>query len=168
MASRKKSKYRLFPLLIVKEKQKKKAEIELSRAIKRVADEKEKLKKFEKEKEEITQKKKNARLEMSRQVSAGESRIYDSGIHLNYLEKLQEDIVAKDKEIERQKEIIQEAEEAVKQAKRDYIDASRDLKMMEKHKELWEKFEMKKLNKLEQKELNELGNVIHQLKGMKG
>lgn len=167
MASKKKIKYRLFPLLIVKEKQKRKAEIELGRAIKRVAEEKEKLKKLEKEKEEIVQKKKDARLEMSRQVSAGESRVYDSGLHLNYLEKLQDDVVAKEKEIENQHEAIQNAEEAVKQARRDYIDASRELKMMEKHKELWEKQQMKKLDKQEQKEMNELGNVIHQLRGMK-
>ena len=168
MTAKKKTKYRLIPLLIVKEKQKKRAEIELGKAIKRLTEEKEKLKKFEKEKEEIAQKKKEARLKMSQQVLENESRIYDSSLHLNYLEKLQEDLEAKQKEIEHQKETIQEAEKEVKQARRNYIDASRDLKTMEKHREFWEKKQMKELNREEQKQMNELGNVIHQLRKMGG
>jgi hypothetical protein len=76
--------------------------------------------------------------------------------------------VAKEKEIERQHEIIAEAEERVKKAKRDYIDAAKDLKTMQKHKELWQKKIMKELNYKEQKEMNELGNVIHQLRRMAG
>jgi flagellar biosynthesis chaperone FliJ len=166
MAGKKKQKYRLAPLLIVKEKHKKQMEIELGRAIKNLAEQKERLKKLHEEKEQIIQRKKNARLEMSRQMTAGETRILDSSIHLNFLEKLQDDLVAKEKEIERQHEIIKEAEERVKKARRDYIDAARDLKMMEKHKELWHKKLMKELNYKEQKELNELGNVVHQIRNM--
>lgn len=166
MAAKKKPKYRLQPLLIVKEKHKKQMEIELGRAIKNLAEQKERLKTLEEEKVKIIQRKKDARLEMSRHVTAGETRIYDSGIHLNYLEKLQDDLVAKEKEIERQHEIIKEAEERVKKARRDYIDAAKDLKMMEKHKELWLKKWQKELNYKEQKELNELGNVIHQIRQM--
>ncbi|MFO1518556.1 MAG: hypothetical protein U1F57_02655 [bacterium] len=169
MAPKKKPKYRLEPLLIVKEKHKKQTEIELGRAIKNLADQKERLKTLEEEKEQIILKKKNARYEMGRRVSQGESRIYDSGLHLNYLEKLQDDVVAKEKEIEAQHEIIAQAEERVKKAKRNYIDASKDLKAMEKHKELWRKKLLKELDYKEQKEMNELGNVIHQIrKGNEG
>ena len=166
MAGKKKPKYRLAPLLIVKEKHKKQMEIELGRAIRNLAEQKERLKTLEQEKVKIIQKKKQARLDMSRHVTAGETRIFDSGIHLNYLEKLQDDLVAKEKEIERQHEIIKEAEERVKKARRDYIEASKDLQMMEKHKELWLKKLMKELSDKEQKELNELGNVIHQIRRM--
>ena len=73
-----------------------------------------------------------------------------------------------EKEIERQHEVIKEAEERVKKARRDYIDAAQDLKMMEKHKELWEKKLQKQLNFKEQKELNELGNVVFQIRRMGG
>jgi flagellar export protein FliJ len=168
MASKKKQKYRLEPLLIVKERHKKQTEIELGRAISNLKQQKDRLKTLEEEKEEIIQKKKEARLEMSRRVSVGESRIYDSSLHLNYLEKLQDDQVAKEKEIERQHEVIAEAEERVKKARREYIDAAKDLKMMQKHKELWQKKLMKELDYKEQKEMNELGNVIHQLRRMAG
>jgi len=162
--AKKKEKYRLEPLLVVKERYKKQTEIELGQAIKKLKEEKEHLKTLEKEKEDIIQKKKNARLEMSRQVSVGETRIFDSGIHLNYLEKLQDDLTQKEKEIERQHEKIKEAEEALVKARRNYIEACKDLKSMQKHKELWLKKLHKILSMKEQKELNELGNVIHQIK----
>ncbi len=164
MAAKKKQKYRLEPLLIVKERYKKQTEIELGRAIKKLKDEKEKLKTLEGEKEEIIRKKKESRLEMSRKVAVGETRVFDSSLHLNYLEKLQDDLTQKEKEIERQHDAIKEAEENLAKARRNYIDACKDLKTMQKHKELWLKKLGKELNMKEQKELNELGNVIHQLK----
>jgi len=164
VAAKKKQRYRLEPLLTVKERYKKQTEIELGRAIRRLKDEKERLKKLEEEKEEIIQKKKNARLEMGRQVSVGETRIFDSSLHLNYLEKLQDDLTEKEKEIERQHETIKEAEGELAKARRNYIDACKDLKSMQKHKELWLKKLNKELSMKEQKELNELGNVIHQLR----
>jgi len=164
VASTKKQKYRLEPLLTVKERYKKQTEIELGKAIKKLKEEKERLKVLEREKEEIIRKKKEARLEMSRRVAVGETRIFDSSIHLNYLEKLQDDLTAKEKEIERQHELIKEAEQNLVKARRNYIDACRDLKSLQKHKELWLKKLKKELNLREQKEMNELGNVIHQLR----
>ena len=168
MAPKKKQKYRLEPLLIVKEKHKRETEIELGKAIRNVAEQKERLKVLEQEKENIIKRKLQARLDMSRQVAGGETRIFDSGLHLNYLDKLQDDVVAKEKEIERQHETIKEAEERVKKARRDYIDASQDLKMMQKHKELWQKKLQKELDYKEQKEMNELGNAIFQIRRMAG
>ena len=164
MAPKKKEKYRLEPLLIVKERYKKQTEIELGRAIRKLKEEKEKLKTLEKEKEEIIRKKKEARLEMGRRMAVGETRIFDSSIHLNYLEKLQDDLTQKVKEIERQHELIKEAEANLVKARRNYIDACKDLQTMQKHKELWQKKMSKELSMKEQKELNELGNVIHQLR----
>ncbi len=153
-------------MLVVKERHKKQTQMELAQAIKALNEEKERLKTLEKEKEGIIQRKREARLKMSQQVTRGESRIYDSGIHLNYLEKLQEDLTMKEKEIERQKETIEAAEEEVKKARRNFIDASKDLQAMEKHKELWLKKMLKEISMKEEKELNELGNSIHQLRKM--
>ncbi len=166
--AKKKNKYRLQALLIVKERHKKATEFELARALKHLAEQKEKLKKLEEEKKEIVRKKKQAREEMGQHVIRGETRIYDSSLHLNYLEKLQDDLEAKEKEIEKQKERILEAEEAVKKARRNYIDASKDLQTFEKHKELWQKKMLKELSMKEEKELAEIGNVIHQLNQRRG
>ena len=70
----------------------------------------------------------------------------------------------KEEEIQRQKEVIEQCEVQVKRARRDYIDAAKELRIMEKHKELWKKKLQKELSKIEEREMDELGNVIHQLR----
>lgn len=166
MATKKKEKYRLQPLLDVRLKNKRQSEIELGRAFAALKAEQEKLKKLEEEKQAIIEHRNELRREMARKVAMGESRISESHSHLNFLKKLVEDEEQKDKEIEEQKEVIVRAEERLSQAKRDYIDACKEVKVMEKHKELWQKKIKQKLEYEEQKMMNELGNVIHQLKRM--
>jgi len=166
MALPKRYKYRLEALLIVKGRNKKNAEIELAQARKKLEEEKKELKALEGQKEEIVQLKRNARFKMSQHVSAGESRVFDSSIHLNYLEKLQEDMVRKDLEITQQHEKIEKAKQRLERAKQDFILASRELQAMEKHKEMWIKKVMKELDVKEQKQLGELANATFQIKKM--
>ena len=129
--------------------------------------EQETLKELEEEKADIIQRRNDTRREMSQRVSSGESQVSESQIHLNFIKKLIEDEEKKQEEIEEQKEVLLRAEERVAQAKRDYIDACKEVKIMEKHKELWKKRLKKELDKKEAKVMNELGNVLHQLRGMK-
>ncbi len=166
--AKKKEKYRLEPLLVVKRRNKRRAEIELAQAITALKEEEEKLKTLEKEKKEIIEKRDQSRREMSLRVASGESQVSESHGHLNFIKRLLEDEEKNDKEIEEQKEVIVNAKERVAQAKRDYIDASKEVKMMEKHKELWKKKIHKQLEKEEAKLMNELGNVLHQLRRMRG
>lgn len=156
--------YRLQVLLTIRERNKRNAEIELSRAVKQLKEEEERLQTLKDEKEELKEKKHNSIREMSRKLSGGESLVKESGVHLNFLKKIDEDIEEKEKEIEEQEETVKLAEEELKQARVDYIDACQAMKVMEKHKELWLKKQKKKLNAAEEKELGELGNVIHQMK----
>jgi len=165
---KKKEKYRLQPLLEVKLRNKRKTEIELGKAFKALKQEEEKLKVLEREKQEIIDRREQSRREMSEKIAMGESVVKDTQVHLNYLKKLLEDEEKKDLEIVEQKEAIKRAEEALAQAKRDYIDACKEVKIMEKHKELWKKKVKKQLEFEETKEMNELGNVIHQLRKMRG
>ena len=162
----KRYKYRLEALLIVKERNKKSAEAELARAKKQLEEEKQTLKRFEEEKERIIAAKLNARLKMSQHVTSGETRVFDSSIHLNYLEKLQEDLTNKEQEIKYQHEKIERAKDKVEMAKKDFIQASKELQAMEKHKEMWVKKVMKELDAKEQKQMNELGNAIFQIRKM--
>lgn len=164
----KKEKYRLQPLLDVKVRNKRKAEIALGKAFAALKQEEKRLEELKEEKNEILRKKDRARREMAEMVSMGESRVADSHGHLNFIKRLKEDEIKKDEEIEAQKEVIKQAEERVKQAKRDYIDACKEVKTMEKHKELWKKKIRQELEKQEAKVMNELGNVIHQLRKMNG
>ena len=53
-------------------------------------------------------------------------------------------------------------------ARRDYVDAARELQVMEKHKELWEKKLQNELTRKEEREMDELGGTIHQLRRWRG
>lgn len=159
--------YRLQALLTIKEHEKKKAEIALAITIKELKEAKERLEKLEDEKKEIIKKRKEAKKNMSRNMTAGSS-IFDGTVHTNYIRKLKEDEEAKEKEIEEQKEAVAEAEKKVAKARRDYIDAAKELKVMIKHKELWLKKIGKELSRKEERELNDLGNILHQLRKWRG
>ncbi|MDO8643543.1 MAG: hypothetical protein Q7S00_01070, partial [bacterium] len=92
-----KPKYRLQPLLTYKVRMKKKAELALARAIRRLEKEKEKLKKLEEEKEEIIRKRKERRQELHKRVGSGVSAVRDSTVHINYLRRLEEEEKEKEK-----------------------------------------------------------------------
>lgn len=162
--ARKRSEYRLQPLLQIKDRAKKRAESALARAIAKLAEEQRKLKKLEEEKQKIIEKRKATRREMHEKMITGHARVSDSRVRGNYLRRLEEEQKKKEEEIEAQKKVISNCELQVKRARRDYIDAVKELRVMEKHKELWKKKLALEISREEEKEMDELGNVIHQLK----
>ncbi|HCU23378.1 MAG TPA: hypothetical protein DF383_00030 [Deltaproteobacteria bacterium] len=164
---KKKEKYRLQPMLDVKLRNKRQAEINLGKAIRVLKEEEERLKVLEEEKQEIIRKREQARHEMAEMLRMGESVVADSHGHLNFIKRLKEDEEKKDVEIEDQKDTIRRAEDKVAAAKRDYIEACKEVKIMEKHKELWRKKLKIQLEKEEAKQMNELGNISHQLRKMR-
>ncbi|PIR25481.1 MAG: hypothetical protein COX62_06385 [Deltaproteobacteria bacterium CG_4_10_14_0_2_um_filter_43_8] len=163
----KKNNYRLQALLTLKERLKRKAEIVLAQKIIALKKEEEKLEELKEELKEIVEAWKMARKNMSDELRKGASS-HRSDIHSNYLKRLKEDEEQKEEEMEEQKECIEEAKEALKKARRNYIDAAKELQVMQKHKELWAKKLKGEISKKEAKELNDLGNTIHQLKAWKG
>jgi len=146
---------------------KKKAEVALALAIKALMEAREKLKKLEKEKEEIIESWNQARKEMKTKIAQG-VLIGEGNVYVNFLKKLKEDQEKKEQEIEEQKTAVEEAENGVKMARREYIDACKELRIMEKHKELWVKKLKAEISRREEREMDELGNVIHQLRRMRG
>jgi hypothetical protein len=161
------AKYRLQALLIIKEREKNAAAEILARAIKALLDAREKEKKLIKEKEEIVRKWFKARDEMRKEMDGG-AVVAEGNVHVNFLRKLKEDEQKKEKEIEDQKEVVLECEDKVKKARRDYIDAAREHQVMVKHKELWQKKVSDELSRKEEREFDELGTTIHQLRKWKG
>ena len=159
-----KERYRLEALLKIKLRNKREAEIELGRSFRALKEEQQRLKELEEEKKQIIQKREAARRDMAFKLASGESQISDSKKHLAFIQKLAEDEEEKAREIEDQKEEVQRAEERVAQARRDYIDACKEVQVMEKHKELWKQKLKKELEKREDKQMNELGNVLHQIR----
>jgi len=157
-------KYRLEALLLIKRKAKEKAEAALAKAITRQKEAEKKLEKLEGEKKEILRMQKECRLKLHEKVSSGSARVKDGHYRIHFLKKLEEDEKAKDREIEEQKRVVEECKTEVKRARRDYIDASRELQVMEKHKALWQKKLNLMLLRKEEGEMDELGNIIHQLR----
>lgn len=157
-------KYRLDVLLRLKERQKKEAEQALSVAIQELKQEEEKLQQLESLKQSVIEKREKYRKEMRDKVSTGQSQVRQSEYYMNYMKKLSEDEELIQLDIENQKQVINNAEEKLKRAKRDYIDASTELNMMEKHKDVWQKKKQKEKIKIENKKMNEMGNIVHQIK----
>jgi flagellar export protein FliJ len=160
-------KYRLQALLNLKARLKKRAEIALAKALIALKEAKEHLEKLKKEKEEIIEKWKKARAEMKRKEKAG-LLVKETNVHVNFLRKLKEDEEEKQTEIEDQEQVVEDCETRVVAARREYIDAARELQVMEKHKDLWKKKVRDELSQKEQKEMDELGGTIHQLKRWRG
>src|SRR3989338_3709893 len=104
---------------------------------------------------------------MRERVSSGKARVKESHFHLDFLTKLKDDAVKMDQEITEQKEEIEVAQGKLKRARRDYMDAASELNVMEKHRELWSKKQAHLLSTLENKQMNELGNVVHQMNRMR-
>jgi len=146
---------------------KRKAEIALARAINELKEAKDYLEELKKQKEEIIERWKEARKEMRSKMDVG-GFVGEGNVHVNFLRKLKEDEEEKEEEIEDQELVIEECETKVAKARQDYIDAAKELQIMEKHKELWEKKIRDELNRKEAREMDELGSTIHQLRKWRG
>ncbi len=153
-------KYRLEVLLKTRERDKKRAEDALARAI--IA-----LTKARKREEELVEEKKKIheqwvenRSEMRDKMDMG-GRVQDGNVYVRYLRKLKEDEEAKQEEIEKQREEIKRCEEKVAVCRRAYIDAAKNLQVMQKHKELWRRKLQAELSRKEELEFDELGGIIH-------
>ena len=152
---------------MIKEREKNAAAEALARAIVAMQEARKKEKELIEEKEKIIKKWFSARDEMRREMDKGRV-VKEGNVHVNFLRKLKEDEEKKQKEIEEQHEVVIEAEEKVAQARRDYIEAAKEHQVMIKHKDLWRKKLNDELSRREEREFDELGNTIHQLKRWKG
>lgn len=162
-----KERYRLEALLTVKRRVKDRASIALAKAIETLKKEREKEQTLIHEKDEILEKERECRVKMREEMDHG-GLVFDGNVHLNFIRKLEEDQKKKEEEIEDQKEVVASAEKAVAKARRHYIDACKELQVMEKHKELWEKKIRDEITRQEEKEFDELGATIHQLRRWRG
>ena len=162
-----KPKYRLQALLVIKTQAKKRAEIALGKAIVALKEAKDRLEELKEEKKGIVERWKAARQEMKSRMAHG-ARVGEGTVHVNFLRKLKEDEEAKQTEIEEQQETVAECEERVALARRAYIDACKELQVMEKHRALWEKKVRDELTRKEEREMDELGGTIHQLRRWRG
>lgn len=159
--------YRLEALLQIKAHEKKRAEIALAKAIQALQAARKKEEGLVREKKAIIEQWLATRDQMRERMDGG-GIVFDGTVYVNYLRKLKEDEEAKEEEIEAQREVVTECETAVASCRRDYIDASKELQVMEKHKDLWRKKVQQALSRREEREFDDLANTITQLKRWKG
>lgn len=158
-----KPKYRLDVLLRVKQRAKQRAELALAKAIIELKNARDTLEKLQDEKTAIIQRWHETRDDMHQQMRQG-GVINDGTRFVNFLRKLKEDEDAKAEEIVAQEQVIVRCEEKVARRRRDYLHAAQEMQVMEKHKELWVKREQALLTAKEEKEFDELGQTIHELR----
>lgn len=161
------ARYRLEALLTLRRREKKRAELLLAKALQALKEAKETLEKFKEELKAIRRKEKEKHHKMDEAMGQGR-RIQEGCFHVNFLRKLKEDAEAKTEEIEKQKKVAEECQEKVLQARRSYFSAIRQLRMMEKHKELWAKRVRAELTRKEERAMDELGQTIHGLRKWRG
>ncbi len=162
-----KVRYRLQALLVIKEREKNRAAEMLARAIIALNAAKKKEKELIEEKEKIVKMWFESRDEMRREMDLG-AVVGEGNRHVNYLRKLKEDEEKKQKEIDEQREVVIEAEKNVVKTRKEYIESAKEHQVMMKHKDLWRKKLQDELSKKEEKEFDELGTTIHQLRRWKG
>lgn len=158
-----KKKYRLQVLLVIKERFKRQCEMALARALKALYQAEETLRVLETEKKKIKEHIGEEKRKLHEKVASGSAKMKDPQVRSNFLRKLYEDLELQEKRIAEQKEILRQAQIKVQRCRQDYILAAQDLNVMEKHKELWEKKEQHRLTAEDDKLMNELGQVIHQM-----
>lgn len=153
-------KYRLEVLLKTREREKRRAEELLAKAISALTRARQREDELKEEKKKIHEEWKQRRMEMRDRMDAG-GRVSDGNVHVRYLRKLKEDEAAKDDEITTQHERVLQCERRASEARREYIDAVKAMRVMEKHKELWRKKVAAEISRKEEREFDELGNIIH-------
>lgn len=79
--------------------------------------------------------------------------------YLNILKEREQELIAS---VEEQKRVIRRAEEAVDEALDLLAEASKELKVIEKHKEKWKSSQKQEEEKQEQKLSDEIGAILHQ------
>lgn len=161
------ARYRLEAMLKIRTRDKKRAEIALAQAIGALQRAKKKMEELKEEKKKIVAEQKEAKKKMDTKMGGG-AFVGVGCVHVNFLRKLKEEEAAKEEEIEAQTGVLEEATEKVAKARRNYIDAVKQLRIMEKHKELWAKKLAQELSRREEKEMDELGQTIHALKRWRG
>ena len=147
--------------------------VEVRRKGKEAASRKVLLRRAELDKEKLELKRRKLALENHRNdIDYAETRLSDEleqGVtasavvsHRSYIEGLREMETEMTRALETQKESVLNAESDLESAIQTLTEASRELSVIEKHKEKWQTNEKKRVTKQEQKILDEISSILHE------
>jgi len=127
--------YRLKTLLEMRERAEKAAKETFARAMAMLRQEEQRLKELEEELERMIEDRKRRREEYSQKLATGEMKVTGQSSAYRYIERLKEKESEQKGRIDGQREHLREAEKVVKKAQDALIQATQDLKALQKHKE---------------------------------
>jgi flagellar export protein FliJ len=154
-------KYRLQPVLDKRQKIKEAAEKALGEAQKKVEAEKKKEEECVQRVVQAKQKKEDSKAEMHRKMLEGKVEVEKIRMHKDYLKSLDFDIKKAEEQLVEQKGRVAAAEKVVEQKRNELVEATKEFQAIEKHKEKWETALKKEMEEAEQKEAEEIGNVLY-------
>jgi hypothetical protein len=111
--------------------------------------------------EKAKQEKEDYKVEMNRKILNDNLEVSKITMLKNYMKSLDYAIVRAQEKLEEQKVRVQQAEKVVEQKRAQLIEATTEFQAIEKHKEKWIEGVKKEIEEAEQKEQEEIGNVLY-------
>ncbi|MCK6549440.1 flagellar assembly protein FliH [Myxococcota bacterium] len=152
--------YRLETLLGIRERAEKDAKEAFAAAMAALNREKKTLQDMEDELQRMIDDRKRRREEYSQKLASGEMKVTDQSAAYRYIERLKEREAEQAARIDGQKEQVREAEKVLKRMQDALIQATQDLKALQKHKEKWAEEVKKERQMREEDNLDEIAQTI--------
>lgn len=153
--------YRLQALLGIRERKKEEAERALGAALQALKKEQDRLREMEAELERMIAKRKAKMREYAEKSMRGEMSAQDVVGANVFIDRLKEQEEAQKNTIEGQKAVIAQKQEEVSQARKAVVDATQELKALEKHKEKWVAQVKKEREAKEEEAMDDIAQAIY-------
>jgi flagellar export protein FliJ len=152
--------YRLQTLLEIRERAEEEAKNVFARAMAQLNEEKRIQKEMEDELQRMIEDRKRRRQEYADKLASGEMKITDQASAYRFIDRMKEMEQEQQGRIDGQRENVREAEKVLKRAQDALIQATQDLKALQKHKEKWAEEVRKEMALKEEDMLDEIGQTI--------
>jgi flagellar export protein FliJ len=153
--------YRLQALLGIRERAEEAAKEAFAQAMNALRREQQTLKELEDELQRMIEDRKRRREEYSQKLASGEMKVTDQSAAYRYIERLKEREAEQQAKIDAQKENVREAEKLLKRAQDALVQATQDLKALQKHKEKWQEEVKREQMMREEDNLDEIAQTIY-------
>lgn len=155
------SKYRLQTLLEIRERAEEEAKENFARAQHILKQERDYLAQLQQELEDMIEERHRRRREYADKLASGEMKIHEQSSANRYIARMKEMELEQQTKIDGQKEQVREAEKYVQQMQYALVQATQDLKALQKHKEKWEEEKKRERQMREEEMLDEIAQTIH-------
>jgi flagellar export protein FliJ len=152
--------YRLQTLLEMRERAEEEAKNVFAKAMAQLNEEKRIQKEMEDELQRMIEDRKRRRQEYADKLASGEMKITDQASAYRFIDRMKELEQEQQGRIDGQRENVREAEKLVKRAQDALIEATQNLKALQKHKEKWAEEVKREMALKEEDMLDEIGQTI--------